>query len=402
MIFERKKINTEKYICLDIGSYKLRAWLVSFSQEKIQIHKYQEKRQNTSFFSNGECRNIHWLTESIKELQEKLCESEKKDSYKLIINYPFWKLHTTALVSNFPRNTENPISQSECINILADAERKCLTKEATDIEKLYGSHLAERDIIFSRITSLSCDGKKCHHIIWKQAQNVKITLINITIPHLEHTLLSDIAEYTKNTLEKIIPVEYSLWKYFIQKDIVIIVIWATQTFISIKKNNILIGTHKLGIGMQDLIKNIAKSRKITKSEALKKLNGDYFWNEKKYFCDIWIEAIALSLKETLGKQICPKYFYLWGGGKDNIFLSDALKNFWFEKYEVILPSSREMVEADTSSFLKDIDGLTLEHLQNIPFEFFVMLEEMKDIKKYEKNSLSQSLVLALEKLWYTL
>ena len=401
MWFEKKRIEGKRYALVLIWAYKLRICIVDFLNTKVRILWYSEKRQDTSLFSNGQCINLPWLASSISET---LWDLEKKLGIyikHIICNYPFWEEHLSVSHTNHPRKKpDTTIDQTELYKILVKAEKICLVKWASEIEKLYGLKNSELDIILSRVTQIHIDGKKTEKIIGKTWEEVKIKLLNITIPRSQNKTLKDLLKYSDKTVSKIVPIEYALWKLFPYRDILIIDIGATQTSLSLKKWWTVIAVTKFPVWIHQLLELIAKNHSKTRAEILRDLWSTHYSLEKKYFANIWGQAYGMSLTELLRWDICPRHFALTGWWGNNTFLRDEILYFPYHHYDISIPLEREFVGEDLSPILGNIQDLQLKDLEKMTLGMYALIEETRRYLNSDTNIIGASLEQALKKLWY--
>lgn len=90
-----------------------------------------------------------------------------------------------------------------------------------------------------------------------------------------------------------LPSEFCLIKLFEQESIIVINLGATQTSISIKIDNELLGITKVSIGINDLLTSIARNTKEARNQILEKLDTSEYLQEKQSFLDIWSSAVML-------------------------------------------------------------------------------------------------------------
>lgn len=401
MWFEKKILAGKRFALVLIGSYKLRVCFVDFLNTKVRILWYTEKRQDTSLFANGECINLPWLaikiSETISDLEKRLWLHIKD----IICNYPFWQEYLSLSHTNHPRkDRDSPINEAELCKILTQAEKICLVKGANEIEKLYGLKNSELDIILSRVTKVHIDGKKTGKILEKTWAEIKIQLLNITIPRSQNKVLKDLLKYSDKKVLKIIPVEYAVWKLYPQSDVVIIDIGATQTSLSLKKDWIVNAITKFPVGIHQLLEIIAKNHSKTRAEILRDLSSSSYSLEKKYFTNIWWQAFGMSLAELLKWDICPRQFALTGWGGNNTFLRDEILYFPYHHYDISIPLEREIVWEDLSPILWNIQDLQLRDIETMTLGMYALIEETRQYLNAENNIIGISLEQALKKLWY--
>lgn len=401
MWFQKKQIQGTRYALILIGSYKLRVCIAEFLNTKIRILWYSEKRQETSLFSNGRCTHLSWLAHNITEILTELEKTLWITCDEVVTNYPFWEVHLSVSHTNHKRkNAEDILSEEELYSILIDAEKICLTKWAHDIEKLYGLKNSELDIILSRVTQMHVNGKKEEQILGKTGEDIKLRLLNITVPRTQYRSLKDLIHYGQKKIAKVIPTEYAIWKLFPQRDVLIVDIWAVQTSLTLKKQGAIEAISKFPVGIHHLIDMLAKHQGKTRSEILRELGQSSYSIEKKYFTDIWGQAFGMTLSEMLQGSLCPQNFALiWGGG-NNTFLHDEILFFPFHHYDISIAQERHIVWEDLSSVLRHIQHIQLKDIDMMNLEMYALLEETRRCIAWESDIIGTSLAKVLKNLWY--
>lgn len=402
MSFTKQYISSKILCIVDIGSYKLRVCAAKFKNNKISILGYREKRQDISYFANQECLNLPGLCENISEIIEKLEKDIGGSLKNVVLNYPFWELFLSSRKINYKRKFPHTwITMNELEEILGSVEKLCLSRLTDEVDKLYGLTPEELQIILSRVNHVRIDGEKVEKVVGKQWENLKISLLNAFIPASKNTLLSQIGNATGRKIFRILPVEYCLTKIFHQKNAVIINIWATQTTISVKKEWDVVWISKIPMGINDLVNKISRNHDITRAKIIDSLwDSDLYEEEKDDFLRVWGEAVGLTLGEILVDSVCPKYFYVWGGWANNIFLRNYLMSFPFWKYNIKMVNSITFISEDMTKILWEMQHIRLNDIQRIPLEIYVLLLETNNLISHERDALSTSLKQAIKKLWY--
>lgn len=402
MSFTKHHIRPKILCIIDIGSYKLRVCAAKFKNKKIEILWYSEKRQDISYFANQECLNLPGLCNNISEAIEKLEKELDFPLEDIVINYPFWEIFLWSKKINYKRDhPHRKITLEELEKIMTSVEKLCLKSLNEDIDKLYGLAENEVQILLSRVNSVSIDHESHEKVIWKQWENMKISLLNAFIPSNKHTLIAQIGNVIEKNIFRVLPTEYCITKIFPQKDIIIINIWATQTTVSLKSEGDISGISKVPIGINDLVNKIVKHHSDTRWEIIENLKLDFYEEEKNDFLNIWWESIWISLSELLWDKICPQKFYIWWGGGSNTFIQNFLADFQFAKYGIrIMNGNIVFVEEDMTDVLKPIKHIKLEDIQKIPLDMYTLLVETNHLISREKDLVSSSLKTAIKRLWY--
>lgn len=379
----------------------MRVCAASFRNKEIKILAYHEKRQDVSYFSNGECRNLPGLCDNISEVISYIEKELEYTFAEIVINYPFGELFLASKKINFKRKLPHKnITIAELEDIMESIEKLCLTHLSAEVDKLYGLGPDEIQILLSRVNSVTIDGTAYQKVIGKQGENMKFSLLNAFIPISKHNLLSQIWNVVGKKIYRILPAEFCITKIFPQPDIVIINIGATQTTLSLKKEGDVGGISKISIGINDLVTLIAKKNKQPRALIIDSLNTDIFLEEKKTFLATWGESIGITLKEMLKNTICPKYFYIGWGGGNNDFIKEYLLDFPFAKYDLKVVNKIQYVSEDMGEVLAPMTDIKLEYIQKIPLDIYTLLLETNHLIAREKDVISTTLKAAIKKLGY--
>ncbi|MDA9128948.1 pilus assembly protein PilM [Candidatus Gracilibacteria bacterium] len=401
MSFTTKHIKAKTLCIIDIGSYKLRACATKFKNQKIDILGYVEKRQDSSYFSNHECTNLPGLCQNIIEVIQKLEAQITLPLDEIVVNYPFGELFLGSKKINYKRkHAGKGITLTELEEIMESVEKLCLKKLTGDVERLYGLNSSDIQILLSRVNAISIDGENHQKIIGKEGTNIRISLLNAFVPESKHKLMLQIGKVIHKKIFRILPSEYCLTRIFSQKNIVVVNLGATQTTVSVVRDQEILGISKISIGIQDLVNKISRNTGKTQAEIIDILGEDCFELEKKAFLSVWGESFGLTLGEILGKYVCPKVFYLGGGGGGNAFIRSYLEDFNFSNFDLKITGTPNFVREDMSPIFHHMKHIRVEDIERIPLDMYVMLIELNHIITREGDAVSNSLKTAIKKLGY--
>jgi len=362
-LFKVKKIKNNKIIAIiNVGSYKVRVAICSFSFSGIKILWYWEKRQSRLDIINNEINNLSGVYETIKEAIEK-AELEVDEKVEEIVINPFFttSYFYTKNILYKNKTNETELKIEDVSKIISFVEKNSLDSIFVDIERKYWYSKDELEIILSNILEINIDWEKKDSLLWEKAEDIKIKILNTLISKYNYELLENIAVFLEKKIYKIIPEEYSITK-LANKDCreVFVDIWNSSTSISItNKDWTLFWALRIDIWIWDLLKTITKKYNKSRVEVIKKLTrDDLFKKEKQDFLVIFSDILIEWLKELLQWQICPSDFILVGGWAYNKFIEDFLRQ-------------------------KDFNSMWVKILKNINFKT-VSIEQIKKIWEIEK------------------
>ena len=134
----------------------------------MTILGYTEKRQDTSTFINGECRDLATLCEDIDDTIKKLEKESSVSLEKVVINFPFGELFVATKKINYRRKrTQSPIDKQELEKIITRAQEISLKKLSSEIYERHAIGKQETELILSRINSFKIDGKTQELVVGK-------------------------------------------------------------------------------------------------------------------------------------------------------------------------------------------------------------------------------------------
>ncbi|MDQ7009134.1 MAG: hypothetical protein Q9M94_02485 [Candidatus Gracilibacteria bacterium] len=368
--FKTNKINQNKiYTIVNVGSYKVRVAICSFSFSGIKILGYGEKRQSRLDIVNNEINNLSGLCYTIEEALLK-AEFESGEKTKNIIINPFFanSFYYSKTVSYKNTSISTELSNKDIFNIISNIENISLSSMSLQLEEKYGFSKDELKLILSNIFNLTIDGKKISSLYKEHGEDIKVKILNTFISKNNYEIIKNIADYLEKDIFKIIPEEYAITKLG-NKNIseVFIDIGNSSTSISIKnKDSSLLGALRLDIGIGDLVKEISKNDSRSRCEIIKKLDrDDLFKDEKKNFLLMFSDILVEGLKEILQGSLCPESFILVGGGSNNFFIKDYLLQKDFNLLGVKMLKKIEFSSASIEEIRKIIGVEKILNASNI-------------------------------------
>lgn len=401
----KKNYLSPQYLCIvDIGSYKIRVSACKFFNKRVTILWYREKRQDTSNFINQECRNIVELSESINETIKKLESESDIQIDKIVVNFPFGELFVATKKVNYKRNLpHSSVKKEELEKIIMRAENLGLKSLSQDILEKTGLGKNDLELILSRMNHIKIDGEIKERILGEEWENIRISLLNIFVPLGKYNLINHLGNIIEKKIVKILPTEFCITKLFEKKSLVILNIGATQTSITVKKENEVVWVSKIGIWINDLLSKIAENTHETKMSILEKLDTpELYIEEKKYFLDIWNDGVLVGLKDILEETHCPREFFVMGWWWINMFIKDSLQSLQFEREDIRIITPLQFIEVQASDFMENIIDTDFQILQRLNLDTLALILETNNLLSKEKDIVSESLKKVVEWLGYNL
>lgn len=398
MVFQTHTLPSQTIAIVEVWSYRIKVCICEFQNDKVTILWYGEKRQSTSYFINGECKNLELLGTSIKDAISKTQEQYDVNVERIVINYPFGELYFHNHKLSYKRDHQSEIiTKEELEKILKKTEKIVLQKCFKSIEKKSGFIETDMRLIISSILQLKIDTIPYQRIIGVSWRDVVVSILNMFIPTHNSNYIKYIGDIIGKQITKIIPTEFSLRTIFKQKDIVIINIWAIYTSITIKSEWNIIGISKIPIWVNDLVTMIESEHTHTRNEILKAIGTSAYTQKEQDFLDIWKQGLMVWISEILGQEVCPKNFYILSDIETE-FIEKSISLIDFPSHGVKLVKKRNFVDINEKSIASHIENL--DDFE-ISIEIAAMILELKNIIKKEKSILVKTLKKAVWELWYS-
>ena len=397
MTFQTNTLESQIIAIVEVGSYRIKVCVCEFINDKVNILAYSEKRQSTSYFVNGECKNLELLGTSIKDALKKTEKQYKVSIKDVVINYPFGELFFYNNKLSYKREHETHlITKQELQKILQKTEKIILQKCFKAIEKTSGFIESDLKLIVSSIIGIKIDNIHYKRVVWETWRDVSISLLNMFIPMDKSNNIKYIGEIIEKNITKIIPTEFSLRTLFIEKEIIIVHLGAIYTTITIKSKWKIVGISKIPIGVNDLSRMISAEHKDTANNILNKIGTGVYTQQQEDFLDIWKQWLIVGIKEIIWDTVCPKNFYVLSD-IDTEFIEKSIQLIDFNSSGIKLVKKMNFIdikEAGIESQIENCDDF------EISIEIAAMILELKNLIKKEKSLLVKSLKKAVTELGY--
>lgn len=392
MNFKKQELSPKNFSLLDIWTYKIRTVTCKFFYDGIGIIGYNEKRQEDDNFFLGEARDFKTISENIRLSLEKSEKGNEADEIIVNLLAPQFFLYSHQI--NFARKNENEeITEKEIVSILKDFEKKYILSSCENIKKKSGYNREDLKLIFSSIWEMKIDGKKTEIPIGKKWKNIKIALVNIFMPLSFFEITKKIFVSFWREKFKIIPFEYSVLRTLPEENVVAINIGNTKTYIGIKRENYIVWTTRINIGIGDLIKKIKEKYNLTQVEIIKNLDTQYE-EEKREFLSIFESCIVSGIEEIIENDICPHMFLLIWWWAHNLFIKEFFKNLSFSKHWIKIIKWIQIINIDEEQNIED--GEFLKNPSN--FDIFSTILTYNYLENKKNDFLTKNLEKVIKEI----
>jgi len=361
--FKTKKIDSQIIAIIDLWSYKIRVAICEFKKnnldkqkEQIKLLAFAEKRQSVWDIKSNQINDIESVCENIEIAIKKAEKQAKIKVNDFLINSTFSHSFLESSKINYKREKKDKqIDINELKTILKAVEKQSIELHTKKIEEKYLYKKQDLDLILNNISNISINKEQTSSLLWLNWEKISFFITNVFISKSSNQNLNYISKYLNKNLLKVIPEEFSLTKLWEKdKDIVILNIWNTSSYIIIKDEQAnIIWSIKIEVWIESLIEKIRENTWLTRSEIIKKIDRDDFAKkEKKEFLEIYSFLIIEVLKEIIKDKICPNNFFIIWWGWNNNFFKNYFKKIDFQKHWLKITKSIKYIIPDVKKIAK--------------------------------------------------
>lgn len=392
-MFQKKELWTDNIAIVDIWTYKIKIANCKFKKDEINIVSYSEKRQEQDIFLNWDIVDLKSLCENLKIAFKKVDPNNHIN--KIILNSVSLDIFLNSYKGDYKReNNDLRIKKEEIFHILKQKEIESIEKAIKNIKVKTWYIKQDLKLISSNINHIYLDGNEVKDLYGKHGRNISISITNMFIPSNKYDIIDEIWKIIWKDIITIVPEEYSITKLFNQdNDLVVINIWNAQTTMSVRKNDEIIWTTKINIGMNDLFKLIKNKKIIPTEKIIIDIEKD-FNEEKNIFLNTLKECIIAWLQDVVDWRVCPnKFFITWWWWRCN-FIKNFIKNIDFLSNNIKFVKEIELAYPDFTLDKNEIEKIWTDNI-NLLSIIFVAHKIFYDEKTVVKDILEE-VVMELE------
>ena len=353
--FKKKNINSEILAIADIWSYKIKIAIIKILKDKIELLSFSEKRQSIWDIENNQIQNLDSVCENISLAIKKAEEKAQVKTDSLIINSTFSQSFLESKKINYKRKNNKQIDKEELKIILEEVEKKVIKSNIKNIEANFLQSKNNLELIINHISNIYIDWKNTDNILWENWEKISFFITNIFLQKNSLENINYIEKYLNKKIIKIIPEEFSLTRLWEkQKDVVIIDIWNSSSYIIIKNEKWdIIWARKVNIWIEKLVNKIKKNSSLTRSEIIKKIDRDDFAKqEKKEFLEIFSFILIEAIKSIIKDKVCTNNFFILWWWWNNSFFKNYFKKINFTKFDLKISGNIKFILPDVKKIAK--------------------------------------------------
>lgn len=202
-----------RFIAIDLGSYRIRSALYHISDGKIELEWYASVRQSRKNILNGSIVDMQWVAQTIEKSIHEACKWAQSIPEEIIIGFSPVVCIGDSISSQYIRHDPTePLSMDELDVMIEKIEKTSLLRVKNRAKSEFAIIHDDIRLISSTITSIMIDGNAVVHPLWQKGQHIRITVLNVYTLASEYNILrSIVSSLGKNTIS-IVPIPVILPK----------------------------------------------------------------------------------------------------------------------------------------------------------------------------------------------
>ncbi len=330
----------DRFIAIDLWSYRVRAALYTMKDGKLRLEWSACVRQHRKNMTQGVIMDMQWVAYAIDKAIHEACIHIDEIPEDIILWFsPTICIHDI-VASQYIRADESlPLAMEELDTMIEKIEKTSLGRAKEKAKTEYGVIHDDIRLISSTLTAITIDGKQVMNPIGLPGKHVRINVLNIYTLASEYNILRSIISSLKKKTISLVPIPL-IFSKIIEKsehvyddNIYIDVGYTHVTIVFEKKHEITyFDTFTIGSKMlMDIISEAYPKSSYTEIESFLRRNHDTDWDRenreslvREYF-DYMIDVLISSIMRE-DESIKMKNIFVSGG----IFSSAWIESLFFD------------------------------------------------------------------------
>lgn len=350
----------DRFIAIDLGSYRVRAVLYRISDGRLCIEWSASVRQHKKNMDGWNIADMQGVAETIDSAIHEACKNSTEIPDDIIVGFsPTISVHDS-MTSQYMREDESaPLTMEELDMMIEKIEKASLMRAKEKAKFEYGIVHDDIRLISSTLTSILIDGKKVSHAIWLPGKYVRIQVLNVFTLASEYNVLRSIISSLKKRTISLVPIALLFPKIIEKSNIseeesIFIDIGYTHVNFVFQKERALtffetfpMGSHMLMQGMKDIdtngthttIENLLMRKNPTTEESLlrEQWAREYF----TYIIDTLL-SILIDAGETLKmKNIILSGWIFGAPWMEKLFLGILSESLGYTVRHILLEETQK-------------------------------------------------------------
>ncbi len=363
----------DRFIAIDLGSYRVRASLYSLKEGSVILEWSASVRQNRKSFDMWVVSDMQWVALTLERAIHDASKNAKTIPDDIILGFsPEMCIYDIISTQYIRSDSEVSITMQEIDTMIEKIEYDSHLRAKEKAKHQYGLSSDDIRLLSSTLTSISIDEKRVKNPIWFQWKLIRITVLNVFCTSAEFNVMRSIVGSLQKRIISLIPLPLLLPKSIESSDYThennaYIDIGYMHTTILLEKDNEIIHFETFPFGTKMLldmlavelpecpyieIENILSwSESKEKKEVYERIYGEY----EDYIFDVFLSLVSSEKKIDSLRNI-----FVTGGIFDSSWLSGLFEKklkqnyphkFRFMKLSSLLEKQEEHKEFPTTHAL---------------------------------------------------
>lgn len=248
-----------RFIAIDIGSYRVRAWVYDISHGNLEALSYTSVRQDKKNMINGSIVDMRSVALTIERAIIQSSKDIENSPQDIILSFSSPSTLSDIITTQYVRwDKSSNITMEEIDTIIKKIEAESFSRIRERAKREFGIAHDDIRLISSTITSISIDGKSFSNPLGSSWTNIRLTILNVFLPASDYNMIRSIVASLDKKIISLIPMPLVFPKIVEKSDFVwentcSIDIWYSHTTLVIESKNEIIAFETFPIWARSLI-----------------------------------------------------------------------------------------------------------------------------------------------------
>jgi cell division ATPase FtsA len=371
-----------RFIAIDIWSYRVRAAVYDISSWKAEELSYATIRQDRKNIINGAIADLRSVALTLERAIIQATKDLDTIPDDVILSFSSRMTLSDIITTQYIRENKNSaITMEEIDEIIKRIEAESFDRIREKARREYAIWHDDIRLISSTITAITIDGKAYTNPLGSSGANIRLTILNIFTPASEYNIIRSVVASLWKKAISLIPTPLVFAKIieksdYMSRNTCILDVWFHHTTLILENKNEIIGFETFSFWVYDLVHAVSSEFPDYSPLQIEKMlhNFDTESPIKEHMDDFlsYLVTTAKSYIKRTNKWHVFSQMFLHGGIFDNDYIQ---KNF-FEAFKKEYHHPMTLLEKNEILPMLREDGESA-----IPYWLSVMAHELLLIKK---------------------
>lgn len=370
-----------RFIAVDIGSYRVRAWIYDVSWWSLTTLAQSSIRQDKKNIIDGSIADMRAVARTIERSIIQASKDIDSIPEDIILSFSSHTTLSDIITTQYVRGDKTvQISMEEIDTIIKKIESESFIRIREKAKREFWIAHDDIRLISSTITSISIDGKNFTNPLGSQWTNIRLTILNVFLPASDYNMIRSIVASLNKRIISVIPMPLIFPKIceqsqYMGESTLSIDIWYSHITLIIESKGAIVAFETFPIGVCSLIEVLSlrfpelSQLQIEHLIHSARLIGDI---EEDYeeFLEYIFDILLAFLRQYFSDKVLSNVFYHGWLFQNNV-LRDRFFNILQRRY------THKIKQINYHS----LDDALVEADSVIPYWLAIMAQELLLVKK---------------------